>query len=151
MMTSSKYLDLKLFWVIFMHFLWMEIKVQEIEKHIHKFNREAIVTLGYKMTMSSKCLDLDCFELFSCIFIRKNIIPWDWKKISWIWQWAYSHSMVKKYDNVLKMLKIWKKLNDNAHFIFFTLSLNIIWPRFWPNQDHHTQFDFFLLVSNKVC
>ena len=52
-----------------MHFL-------EIEKHIPKFDREAIVTLGYKMMMmSSKCLDLDCFELFSCIFIRKNIIP----------------------------------------------------------------------------
>ena len=31
--------------------------------------KEPVVTLGYQvMMMSSKCLDLDCFELFSCVF-----------------------------------------------------------------------------------
>ena len=38
-----------------------------------EFGSEPIVTLSYKvMIMSSKYLDLDCFELFSCVLFRKK-------------------------------------------------------------------------------
>ena len=44
-----------------------------MEKHFEEFDNESIVTLGYKiMITSSKCLDFKYFELFSDTLFRSN-------------------------------------------------------------------------------